>query len=171
MDEQEWQSFTGFEEECSAAERKLDFPDNIQIFVQTVDGKTILVDVHPTSTIANIKNTVRTKASCVCGADTFLIFGGKVLEDESTVSEIGLQKEALLVEVGRLLGGAPKTRTQSSMAAGNFDPAETDKAHDEDPTLTASVRLGGMLRDMNLGDPLGPPAAQGAEKDLVCVVY
>ena len=133
--------------------------------------ETILVNVHPTLTIANIKNIVRTKARCFCAADNFLIFCGKVLADESTVSEIGLQKAALLVEAERLLGGTPKTEKPSSMAAEKFDPVEMDKAHEEDPTPTPPVRFGGMLQDMNLGDALGPPRGQGAEKDPGCLIY
>ena len=148
MDEQEWQSFVEFEEERSAAERKLNPPDNMQIFVQTIDDKIILVNDRPTSTVANIKNIVRTIATRFCGPDNFLIFGGKILEDELTVADIGLQKGAFLIEIGRLRGGAPTTRRKSFVTAGNFNPAETDKAHDEDPAPTPSVRLADVLQDV-----------------------
>ena len=83
------------------------------------------------------------------------------MQDESTIADIGLRKEGLLVSVGRLRGGARTTRSTSSAAAGNCDPAES---HHQDRSSTPSAQLAGALQRTHLGDLPDPPVA---EKDSV----
>ena len=67
----------------------------MQIFVKTVTGKTITLDVEPTYTILEVKGLIYNKES-VPVAQQKLIFAGKTLEDGKTLSDYNVQKESTL---------------------------------------------------------------------------
>ena len=95
----------------------------MQIFVRTLHGGTITLDVWDTLTIGSLKEKIQIKQG-IPPNEQRLIFGGKQLQDSLTLHDYNIRKDATIYLVLRLRGGIPMGDDGETLA---FDVNNADR--------------------------------------------
>ena len=143
-----------------------------QVFVKTLTGETYTLSLDSCDTVATMKLKIQNTAG-IPPDQQRLIFAGKSMADECTISDYGIEKESVCHLVLRLRGGADTlafahAKTRGEITMRNSSPPPSYPRRDVDPAWRSGATALTGECTQRFGKAKAKAVYDHAKKQTVC---